>query len=488
MKKINELFDVEEDFKIQSIHSDSRYVGKNSIFFCIDGFTTDGHKYTDDAIFQGAKVIVYSKPLKRRYPGILYIQVKDVTDELNRVVDIFYDYPSYKMTMIGVTGTAGKTMTSKMIQDVLSPFISLGYIGPNQVTYDDVISQSPYITPNQIFIHRNLSEMVKANVKGCAVEVSSLGLSLKRFDSIHFDIAVFTNIHSERMDFHGTAENLIMAYLKIFMMLDDKGYAVLNSDEVRFNHYLESRIRLLAKKITYGIYHPADVMADNIELYIDHTEFDLQLHNDSMHISVPILGEFNVYNILAVVSTLVALDMKKAQIIEAMHYLQPTEGRMEYLHHKENFHVIIDHCEYVKTYEDVFAFAQEVRGRGRVIALFGAPSKRHLSKREQIGELANQYCDLVILTQEDDNEDAEDICLEIQEYLTDIPSVIITDRRVAIYQAIELACDDDIILLLGKGSEQFMRTSVGNVPYPGDKFVARQAIHSIFEEGDYDEV
>ena len=119
MKKINELFDVKEDFKIVSIHSDSRYVGRDSVFFCVDGLSVDGHRYVEDAVFQGAKCIVYSKPLLYKHPGILYIQVNDVLDELNRVADIFYDHPSHKMTMIGVTGTSGKTVVALMIHDIL---------------------------------------------------------------------------------------------------------------------------------------------------------------------------------------------------------------------------------------------------------------------------------------------------------------------------------------------------------------------------------
>ncbi|MDD6422653.1 MAG: Mur ligase domain-containing protein, partial [Intestinibaculum porci] len=147
MKRVNELFDVKEDFKIISLHSDSRYVGKDSVFFCIEGLTTDGHRYADDAVFQGAKVIVHSKPLKRKYPGVLYIQVKDVLDELNRVANIFYDYPSYKMTVIGITGTSGKTVVALTIRDVLNHYLKMGYIGTNDAQYGSTVIQSSYTTP-----------------------------------------------------------------------------------------------------------------------------------------------------------------------------------------------------------------------------------------------------------------------------------------------------------------------------------------------------
>ena len=141
MKKLNELFKVESDIKIESIHSDSRYVRKDSIFFCIEGLVTDGHKYVDDAIFQGAKCIVHSKPLRRYYQGIVYIQVSDVLDELNRVADLFYDHPSYKMTGIGVTGTSGKTVVARVVARLLGRYLKMGYVGNNGIEYGPTMMQ-----------------------------------------------------------------------------------------------------------------------------------------------------------------------------------------------------------------------------------------------------------------------------------------------------------------------------------------------------------
>ena len=221
MKKINELFDVEEDFKIVSIHSDSRYVGKDSIFFCVDGLSVDGHKYIEDAVFQGAKCIVYSKPLAFKHRHVLYIKVDNVLDELNRVADLFYDHPSYKMTMIGVTGSSGKTAVALMIKEVLSHYLKMGYIGTNNIEYADVVEQCPYTTPETIFLQRHLNDMIKKDVKGVTLEVSSHGLALKRVDSVHFDIAIFTNVYEEHLDFHGTMENLMASKAKLFSLVDE---------------------------------------------------------------------------------------------------------------------------------------------------------------------------------------------------------------------------------------------------------------------------
>lgn len=483
MKKINELFDVEEDFKIVSIHSDSRYVGKDSIFFCVDGLSVDGHKYIEDAVFQGAKCIVYSKPLAFKHRHVLYIKVDNVLDELNRVADLFYDHPSYKMTMIGVTGSSGKTAVALMIKEVLSHYLKMGYIGTNNIEYADVVEQCPYTTPETIFLQRHLNDMIKKDVKGVTLEVSSHGLALKRVDSVHFDIAIFTNVYEEHLDFHGTMENLMASKAKLFSLVDEKGYAILNTDEVRFFNLVKDTLH--CHLLTYGIEHKADVMARNIQLFIDHSEFDLQIHDEIRHISVPVLGRFNISNVLAVITSLLALEMPMSQVIESIGYIQGVDGRMELLKHSQPFHVIVDYCQHAKSYEKVFEFARSVKTSGRIIAVFGAPGKKNYNKREKIGKLANQYCDQVILTAEDNrDEDIHDICLEIQEYIETPVSVIIEDRRIAIEQAIEIANRGDIILILGKGHEQFMVSSIGNEPYPGDKYVALEAINKIFEGED----
>lgn len=491
MKKLSELFDnVETDMKIESIHSDSRYVGKDSMFFCIEGLVTDGHKYVDDAIFQGAKCIVHSKPLRRYYQGIVYIQVNDVLDELNRVANIFYDFPSYKMTAIGVTGTSGKTVVARVVAQLLSRYLKMGYVGNNGVEYGSTIMQMTGTTPDPIFLHRNLSNMVKENVKGFTLEVSSHGLALKRVDSVNFDIAVFTNAYEEHMDFHGTVDNLMIAYEKLFRLLSDEGYAVLNADEVRFNHFLETNYENMeATVITYGIEHKADIMARNITYYIDHSEFDLQIFNQFYHVVVPIVAPFNISNTLAVLATLYALEMPAEEIANAIKYIRPVEGRMEVLNIKQPFTVIVDYCQHVHNFEEVFKFVHDVKKNGHLIAVFGAPGRKDIHKRSKIGALANKYCDYVILTEQDErDDDIEGICEQIQEKIVDPISVIITDRRIAIQQAIQVAGNGDVVLILGKGHEQFMTSLVGNTPYPGDKFIALQAVAQIYNGGNEDEL
>ena len=449
MKRLNELYDIDNDMKIYSIHSDSRYVKPYSIFFCIEGLSVDGHRYIDDAIFQGAKVIVHSKELLEKKDGIIYILVENTLEELNRVSNIFYDYPSNKMKIIGVTGTSGKTIVASMIKDAMSRYCNTGYIGTISLEYNGFKEDCPYTTPETLYLQRKLYKMNRGGVKVVAMEASSHGLALGRVDSVNFSIAVMTNIGAEHLDFHGTKEQYILAKQKLFEMIKPSGWVVLNSDDENF---LRIKNSTEGKILTYVINNQSDVMAKSFRLFLDHSEFDLTFKGNTYHVSSPVLAKFNIYNVLALVCTLIAMGCDEKMVLEAVKEVKPVEGRMELIKAKQNFSVIIDYCQHINNYEQIFEFVDNVRqNKGRLIAVLGAPGKRNYKIRKEIGKVANKYLDHVILTQLDDRgESVYNICKTIQEEIVDISSVIIPSRQVAIEQAIEIACEDDIILILGK--------------------------------------
>lgn len=483
MKRLNELYDIDNDMKIYSIHSDSRYVKPYSIFFCIEGLSVDGHRYIDDAIFQGAKVIVHSKELLEKKDGIIYILVENTLEELNRVSNIFYDYPSNKMKIIGVTGSSGKTVVASMIKDAMSRYCNTGYIGTISLEYNGFKEDCPYTTPETLYLQRKLYKMNRGGVKVVAMEASSHGLALGRVDSVNFSVAVMTNIGAEHLDFHGTREQYILAKQKLFEMIKPSGWVVLNSDDENF---LRIKNSTKGKILTYGINNQSDVMAKSFRLFLDHSEFDLSFKGNSYHVSSPVLAKFNIYNVLALVCTLIAMGCDEKMVLQAVKEVKPVEGRMELIKAKQNFSVIIDYCQHINNYEQIFEFVDSVRqNKGRLIAVLGAPGKRNYKMRREIGKVANKYLDHVILTQLDDRgENVYDICKTIQAEIVDISSVIIPSRQVAIEQAIEIACKDDIILILGKGHEKFISLEVGHVDYPGDSTIVKEAIGRIYGEND----
>lgn len=483
MKRLNELYDIDNDMKIYSIHSDSRYVKPYSIFFCIEGLSVDGHRYIDDAIFQGAKVIVHSKELLEKKNGIIYILVENTLEELNRVSNIFYDYPSNKMKIIGVTGSSGKTVVASMIKDAMSRYCNTGYIGTISLEYNGFKEDCPYTTPETLYLQRKLYKMNRGGVKVVAMEASSHGLALGRVDSVNFSVAVMTNIGAEHLDFHGTREQYILAKQKLFEMIKPSGWVVLNSDDENF---LRIKNSTKGKILTYGINNQSDVMAKSFRLFLDHSEFDLSFKGNTYHVSSPVLAKFNIYNVLALVCTLIAMGCDEKMVLQAVKEVKPVEGRMELIKAKQNFSVIIDYCQHINNYEQIFEFVDSVRqNKGRLIAVLGAPGKRNYKMRREIGKVANKYLDHVILTQLDDRgENVYDICKTIQAEIVDISSVIIPSRQVAIEQAIEIACKDDIILILGKGHEKFISLEVGHVDYPGDSTIVKEAIEHIYGEND----
>lgn len=250
MKRLNELFDTDNDMKIYSIHSDSRYVKPYSIFFCIEGLSVDGHRYVEDAVFQGAKVIVHSKNLNYYHDKIIYFRVENTLVELNRVSNLFYDCPSNKMKIIGVTGSSGKTVVASMIKDAMAKYCSSGYIGTISLEYNGRKEECPYTTPEALYLQRKLFEMNRAGVKVVAMEASSHGLALGRVDGINFNIAVMTNIGAEHLDFHGTKEQYVLAKQKLFEMIKPTGWAILNSDDLNF---MTLKNNTQGRILTYGI-------------------------------------------------------------------------------------------------------------------------------------------------------------------------------------------------------------------------------------------
>ena len=483
MKRLNELYDIDNDMKIYSIHSDSRYVKPYSIFFCIEGLSVDGHRYVEDAIFQGAKVIVYSKTLPYYHDNIIYILVDNTLEELNRVSNIFYDYPSSKMKIIGVTGSNGKTIVASMIKDAMSRYCNTGYIGTISLEYNGRKEDCPYTTPETLYLQRKLYEMNRGGVKVVAMEASSHGLALGRVDSVNFSIAVMTNIGAEHLDFHGTREQYVLAKQKLFEMIKPTDWAVLNSDDINFS---QIKNNTKGKILTYGIEIDSDVMAKNIRLYLDHSEFDLVFKGNVFHVSSPVLAKFNIYNVLALVCVLIAMGCDDNMVLEAVKNVKPVEGRMELIQTEQKFSVIVDYCQHISNYEDIFEFVESVRqNRGRLIAVLGAPGKRNYKLRKELGQVANKYLDHVILTQLDDRgENVYDICKTIQSEIVDINSVIIPSRQIAIEQAIEIACKDDIILVLGKGHEKFISLEVGQADYLGDSVIVKEALERIYGGSD----
>ena len=271
--KLTELFEQVPDIEIRSLMADSRKKRPDSIFFCEKGMMFDGHRFVEQAIENGAKVIVHSEPIANKHPDITYIRVKDVNSVFNRVADAFYGYPSHRLNMFGVTGTNGKSSTACIIRDILNDYSPTGYIGTISIAYGNVKLPPLLTTPNIDDLHGLLSDMVAAGIKNCALEASSIGIEQGRVDSIDFDAAIFTNLTHDHLDYHGTMENYFAAKKELFDNLKPEAVAITNADDP---YGMKIVADCKCPVVTYGIDNDADYRVTKYQLMKDKTVFTLK--------------------------------------------------------------------------------------------------------------------------------------------------------------------------------------------------------------------
>ena len=467
MMLLNELFENAPKIEIENIMTDSRKKRKNSIFFCIKGMVFDGHKFYRQAIENGAVVIVYSQDIDTSVDNIVFIKVSDVVGALGRVSDKFFDYPSKNLFMYGVTGTNGKSSVTSLIKSLSASKRKCGYIGTISIEYGDVKLPPLLTTPTVLDLQGYLAKMVAAGMDSCALEVSSIGIEQKRVSNIDFDIAIFTNLTHDHMDYHGTMAEYFMAKKQFFDSMKIDGIVITNADDDFGMEIVEDT---KAKVYTYGIDNEADFQAKDIELQASQTIFTLVSRDGEYRLKTSLVARFNVYNLLAAIAALRLSGFEMAEIIDNLDRMGQIEGRMHIIDHGQPFNILVDFAHTPDGLEKVFQYASEITSpKNRIIAVFGSAGKRDVRKRVIFGELADKYCDMIILTEDDPrDEQVEEIAEEIAGGIRDKNYIIVLDRYNAIRQAIDIANTDDTILILGKGDEQFMYRVYGREPYIGD--------------------
>ncbi len=477
---LNELFKNAPNIEIKDITVDSRKTMTDGIFFCIKGFKTDGHKYVKEAINNGAKVIVYQDDIDTSLKAI-YIKVDDVVKVLNQVAKKFFADPSNELEMFGVTGTNGKTTIAMLLKQVLDGFEPCGYIGTLGVEYLDKRVEANLTTPPIIDLNRYLKAMVDSNVRASAVEVSSIGIEQKRIDSIHFDVAIFTNFTHDHLDYHGTMENYFNSKKRFFDRLPFGTIAITNADDPVGLKIVEDT---KAHVVTYGIKNEADYRASDIKMEENGTSFVLEHEGRNYLINTNLVAMFNVYNLLALIAALSERGYDLDTYINRLRSLKAVPGRMHKIEEGQNFNVIVDFAHTPDGLRKVFEYAQKITPSSKnIISVFGSAGGRDRSKRKIFGELADNYCDKIILTEDDPrDENPVDIAKEIAKGIKIHEYVIVETREEAIACAISMMNSGDTLLVLGKGDEDFIYRSFGKEPYLGDDKVAAKYIKKMKEE------
>lgn len=470
--KINELFNVECDINIFGIMEDSRQHKTNSIYFCLTGLVNDGHDFIDQAIKNGAVVIVHSKEITNHYTDVLYIKVKNPLEEMLRVTQLLYDFPSKKINTIGITGTNGKTTIATVIYHLLNSMnLSCGYMGTNGTYLPSEKYDTELTTVSNVLLNEMLAKMVRQEAKYVALEVSSHGLSLNRVNNTDFDVAIFTNLTHDHLDFHKTIEDYALAKAKLFEMLDIEDLAIVNLDDKYGSLMIE---HTKGKVITYGLKNAlADYRAINIDFSLSGTSFDLLIRGSFYkRIETNLIAQFNVYNLLAVIVFLDHYNLLSDQMIGHFKNIPVVDGRFEQFN-IEGIDYIVDYAHTPDGHEQLYKFFKNNFPEKRIISLFGSPGKRDIDKRYILGQLADYYADEVILTTEDSrNEDPNEIAQQIASSISKKPIHIILDRKTAIEYSYKIAKPGDVVLVLGKGRERFNEL-LDSDDYDGDDFIVQ---------------
>ena len=469
MKTIGQLADLltdavvigNRDTVITGIEHDSRKVQKGTLFVCIPGVHVDGHKFIPQAVAAGASAIVTTREDVEVPEGIAVLRVKELQPALDTIVPYFHDYPARKMRVVGITGTNGKTTTSYITRAILRKAgYKVGLIGTIQIMIEDEVLPIHNTTPDVVELQHTLAMMRDKGMDYVVMEVSSHALDQNRVAGIEFDTAVFTNLTQDHLDYHKTLENYMLAKAKLFDHVSEPGCkqgktAVVNIDDAAGATMLA---HAKCQHLTYAIEKEADLRATDILVHANGAEF--VLHHESfgeMKLSLHITGIFNVYNVMSAVGAALSEHIDASVIKEALEAFTAVPGRFELVKAGQDFSIIVDYAHTPDGVENVLQTARKIAKR-RIIAVFGCGGDRDRGKRPKMGRIAGQKADFVIVTSDNPRtEDPEAIIADILPGLkeTRTPYVVRPDRREAIAYAIENHCPGDVIILCGKGHEDY---------------------------------
>lgn len=432
--------------EITDVTCDSRNVTDGSLFFCISGYKADGHDYAKAAAENGAAAIVVTRLLDIDIPQIL---VEDDREAMAVFSSNFFENPQEKMTMVGITGTNGKTTTTYLCGDVAKAIgKKVGIIGTicNYIIDEEIKTKNT--TPESVELFRLLDKMYKKGVDVVFMEVSSHSLYLKRVYGINFDIGVFTNLTQDHLDFHKTMEEYARAKGILF---ENSKVSIVNGDDKWSNAVSKNAT---GKIVTYGLESFNDVYAYDIKHNAFNNEFKLKLLSENMDIIFNIPGKFSIYNAMCAAVICDLLGYSKEAIKNSLQKTKGIDGRCQVLKDKP-YTIILD---YAHTPDGLINILSTFKGMGRVVCLFGCGGDRDPIKRPIMGEIAGNHSDFVILTSDNPRfEDPMSIIEQAEEGLkkTDCPYIIIENRKEAIKYSIENAKSGDIIILAGKGHETY---------------------------------
>ncbi len=441
-----------KEVAVSGLSADSRSVAPGDIFFAKRGSSYDGSDFIQKAVEAKAHAIVtdlYNPFLE----NVVQIITEDVAQIEAEVAKRYYQNPSKDLFTVGVTATAGKTTVSYLLHHLFEKMnhSPCGLIGTIEYILGSNRLLSNYTTPDILSNFRFLKEMLNHHCTHAVMEASSHGLDQGRLKNIELDRALFMNLSHEHLDYHESMDKYFEAKWKIFSHLKTKGMAILNVDDPKI---LQNSKRLQVPVLTFAINHPADVRAENIVFDLDTMTFDIVYQNNRHSFRSHLIGEHNVYNLLAAITVGISCKYSMEDMKKAVEKIMPVRGRMEKISLQKGATVLIDYAHKPQALEQVLASLQKIK-KGKIITVFGCGGNRDQQKRPQMAQIASQYSDYVIVTNDNPRkEDPSQIIKEICEgFPEDYVYEVREDRFKAIKKAIEMAAKNDMILIAGKGHE-----------------------------------
>jgi len=451
MENINfDLIKGNMDIEINKIQYDSREIKQGDVFFCIEGYNVDGHKYVQSAINNGAVAIVCQKNIEID-SEVCVLKVQKSRRALAVGAANYYGNPSHNMKMIGITGTNGKTTSAFMVKAILeSAGYKVGLIGTIANYICDKKIHTERTTPESLELHELFKEMLDSGVDYCVMEVSSHSLFLDRVYGIEFCEGIFTNLTQDHLDFHKTFENYFNAKLKLFMSSKS---SVINIDDT---YGAKAFSLITGSKLSYGLNQNVDIMASNIKMHSRGSNFTMMYKNNSFEIELSIPGNYNIYNALGSAVACLNQGVDAAVVKIALKKLQ-VPGRCELARNNYNlgFEIILDYAHTPDALENILKTVREFT-KGKLISVFGCGGDRDKTKRPIMGKIGTALSDFSLVTSDNPRtEEPMEIIKDVARGIEKDNYEIVENRRDAIKRAIEIASPGDVIVIAGKGHEDY---------------------------------
>lgn len=448
MKKLSDIYKNFPDTLINDVKINSKEVKENDIFVCVKGVTANRNEYIDEAIKNGARVIVTDKVVD--CPATV-IEVKDPDKELVKIAKKLYDYDKNKLELIAVTGTNGKTTISEIIQDLIGNDIC-GYMGTNGISCSSFEEEIRNTTPGPDRLYKYFKRFREENCKYLSMEASSEAFYRKRLVGLKFKVGIFTNISEEHLNVHKNIKNYINCKKQLFKQIDRNGYSILNKDDKYFEEFKKV---CKTKILTYGK-KDADLEIVNYKNHLNYTDITLKYRNKKYKIKSPLVGEFNVYNLCGAMLALIGLNYDMDDILSRIENIKAPKGRVEFLDFNQNYHILLDYAHTPDALENIYIYLKSINIK-RIITVTGSAGGRDKDKRKYIGKIVLDNSYYTIFTMDDPRyEDVNEIINDLVSLSDKTNYERIINRKEAIFKALSLAKVNDLVLIAGKGTDNYM--------------------------------